>query len=58
MGEPAVLGIFRVYGQTVLDRPLMNSVDVHIYITFTVFDAIWLTTDVNLDVSSIKMDTA
>jgi hypothetical protein len=58
MGEPVVLGIFRVYGQTVLDRPLMNSVEVHIHVTFTVFDAIWLTTDVNLDGISIKMDTA
>jgi hypothetical protein len=43
---------------TVLDRLLMNSVEVHIYVTYTVFDAMWLTTDVNLDVISIKMDTA
>jgi hypothetical protein len=36
----------------------MNSVEVHIHVTYTVIDAMWLTTDVNLDVISIKMDTA
>jgi hypothetical protein len=39
-----------VFGQSVLDKPLMNSVEVHIYIAYTVFVAMWLTTDVNLDV--------
>jgi hypothetical protein len=34
------------------------SMEVHIHVTYTVIDVMWLTADVNLAVVSIKMETA
>jgi hypothetical protein len=49
---------FSGFGEAVLDRPAMNVFKVHVHLMYTVlFEALWFTANVKLDVVGIKVDS-